>query len=101
MRLTDRIIEAGPYAPGDVLPPELVREVFKTGELNNLREELLAARKASEVRGRFAIDAFVTADLGIVTQLECRRCDYVAEIKTRIGIAELNRRAAEHAEVCR
>lgn len=33
--------------------------------------------------------------------LNCTRCSWVAEIEGRITLAELNQRAAEHAEVCR
>lgn len=51
MTLTDRIIENGPYAAGQVLPPELVRDVFKTGELNELRAELIAGRQARGLDG--------------------------------------------------
>lgn len=51
MSLTDRIIAEGPYAVGQVLSPELVREVFKTAELNQLRDELIAGRQARGLDG--------------------------------------------------
>jgi anthranilate phosphoribosyltransferase len=49
--IADHIIEAGPFAEGQVLPPELVREVFKTARLNELRAELIAGRQARGLDG--------------------------------------------------
>jgi hypothetical protein len=49
--IADRIIDAGPYAAGQTLPVELVRDVFKTGELNALRAELIAGRQARGLDG--------------------------------------------------
>jgi hypothetical protein len=49
--IADHIIKAGPFAAGQVLPPELVREVFKTARLNELRDELIAGRQARGLDG--------------------------------------------------
>jgi hypothetical protein len=51
MTIADRIIDEGPFAEGQVLSPELVREVFRTGRLNELREELIAGRQARGLDG--------------------------------------------------
>jgi hypothetical protein len=49
--IADRVIDAGPYAAGQTLPVELVRDVFKTAELNELRAELIAGRQARGLDG--------------------------------------------------
>lgn len=52
MSIADRIIEAGPFANGQVLPPELVREIFKTATLNELRAELIELRRKAAAYDR-------------------------------------------------
>lgn len=103
MPLTDRIIDAGPYEPGQVLPPELVREVFKTGELNALRDELVAARQMRELLTDLADPdpcwfdhhGYCQAHGWMATDPHCPHA------RAKELLAELSQRADEHTEVCR
>lgn len=100
--LTDRIIDAGPYAHGDVLPPELVQDVFKTHELNALRDELIELRRlrtAAETLERFEVHGAGYDDTDVA--LGCPRCGADARLDAYATLADLVRRADEHAEVCR
>jgi hypothetical protein len=96
--IADRVIDAGPYAAGQTLPVELVRDVFKTAELNELRAELVAGRALKELLGRYEITG-VGYDFHEV-ELWCR-CGWNVEVNANTGLAELVQRADEHTEVCR
>lgn len=102
MSLADRIIEDGPFIAGDVMPA-WAGEFHRTQALNELRDELIAARALKELltSGRFTIDAVWSSDLYIT--IECNRpdCPWIAEPDTPADLGDLVRRAGEHAEVCR
>ena len=102
MNLAERIIDGGPYVAGDVLP-DWMRQPTAVG-FNALREELLELRRlraAGEARKRFEVQAsgdyLGEADI----ELMCTRCAWIAELDTTFTLAELNRRADGHTEVCR
>lgn len=103
MRLSDLIIEHGPWTDHDAAALLTLRitQGRAARELNELREELLAARKAGEERARFEIDGGY--DYGHdITTLHCTRCRaWRVALDGPADLAELNRRAEEHAEVCR
>lgn len=50
-----------------------------------------------EDQQRFEVDAEMCAEMW----LSCERCNWGADIEGPITLAELNRRADEHTEVCR
>jgi len=98
MSLADQIIEHGPY------PPDEFRILnVTTAELNELRDELIAARALKELLAarRFTVDAVYSGDLYVT--LECNQpdCPWIAEPDTPADLAELVQRATEHAEVCK
>jgi hypothetical protein len=99
MRLSDLIIEHGPYVAGEVQRGFKHLPLTDETALNELREELMAARKASEERERFEVVGLGYDDHDVV--VTCRTCgSWDAKLDAWTGLADLNRRAGEHAEVC-
>lgn len=94
MKLSDQIIEHGPYEAGQRAPIGL-RDAYliEAEDLNELREELLAARKVGEVR-------FDVAGAENDVEIICQACTWFARVPAWSDLAELDRRAGEHAEVC-
>lgn len=98
MSLADQIIEHGPY-DGTVHPRYGAQTYSFTGtDLNELRDELVAARALKELLadGRWQIEAY-----GNELALTCGRCGWTAWPTEPADLAELVRRAGEHTEVCR
>lgn len=94
-RLGDLIIEHGPYYAAQLNPITAPT----AAELNELREELIAARKAREVLEAVARLAKCAAELDPTERrfvLRTEGCGWCGGDH----LAELNQRAAEHAEVC-
>jgi hypothetical protein len=89
--ISDRIVEAGPFSPGQVLPPELVQDIFKTGELNALHAELVQLRQLRAAAAKADYDQCGCLG-GILSEWQ---------VSSRAELAELEERAAEHTEVCR
>lgn len=107
MSLADQIIEHGPYEAYALVPNEVMRWI-ESGQLNELRDELIAARALKEMlaSGRFelSVSAYCDGD-GAYVNLHHGNCD-IAEYEAEGGgptldLAELVQRAGEHAEVCR
>jgi hypothetical protein len=97
--LAEQIIDGGPYVAGDVMPGWM-HQPTAVG-WNELREELLELRRLrarAEARERFDIDLF---GAGVAGWLHCDRCSWQIQLGNTTGLAELNRRADEHTEVCR
>jgi hypothetical protein len=102
VKLSDQIIEHGPYVAGEVQRGFKHLPLTDETALNELREELMAARAANEERSRFSVEAVGTAgDDGDEIWLCCDRCGlWQVQLGATLGLGELNRRAGEHAEVC-
>lgn len=104
MKLSDQIIEHGPYAAGDSSPlPGELEHRADVHDLNELREELVAARKVGGERERFEVRATAICE-DAQLWVTCGRCGgrYATWVFDEPQtLAELNRRASEHAEVCR
>lgn len=109
-RLGDILVEHGPIAQDYVASPGLSSDMrwIRADEINELREELMAARAAAALGERFEVDATPWRDAeGANLMISCRRCPWYADIEYAVGVhdatalAELNRRAGEHAEACR
>lgn len=101
MSLADQIINQGPYRDGDSLPIEV--QVADSAEVNELRDELMAARALKELlaSGRFLVYAAASGDAQIgLTHDGCPGRWWV-DLGDFTALAELVQRAAEHAEVCR
>lgn len=97
MKLSDLIIEHGPY----IGPSATVMGVdVSAADLNELREELSAARKLGELLTRFTAQGGADGAFGDI-DLHCNRCGHDSWIEEEVTLAELSRRAGEHAEVCR
>lgn len=102
MKLSDLVIEHGPWTEHDAAALLTLRAVQgrAAAELNELREELLAARAVLEAH-RFPIDGVWHTDDTAGLDIRCIRCPWVwSDQDGETDLAELNRRAAEHAEVC-
>jgi hypothetical protein len=101
--LADQITNHEPWNP------DALAGMQATGaELNALRDELLELRRlraAAEVRERFEVGAIPAlgspglADLSL--RHRCRVGVWAVHIERPLTLAELNRRADGHAEVCR
>jgi hypothetical protein len=89
--IADRIVEAGPFSPGQVLEPELVREIFKTGELNALHAELVELRQLRAAAAKADYDQCGCLG-GILSEWS---------VSSQEELAELVQRADEHTEACR
>lgn len=96
MTLADQIIEHGPYEPRHALVS------WDTAALNELRDELIAARALTELlaSGRYAVEPVVVRTGRATLWLTCNRCRWFDGIDATAALGELVRRAAEHAEVC-
>jgi hypothetical protein len=92
VKLSDLIIEHGPYEAGELSP---FAGGVDRGDLNELREELLAARAVLQP-GHLEV-AGAENDVEII----CTRGGWHARIDAFSDLAELGQRAGEHAEVCR
>lgn len=137
MKLTDLIIERGPFVAGDAMPFPTApngHPIVTATEINELRDELIELRRllaagAAQVSASLATETAQTGTAGgngwAETQNGAERFTVeaispygpyggVADISLRhdcvtwavhidrpITLAELNRRAAEHTEVCR
>lgn len=108
MKLSDLIIEHGPYAWDEHQQeprPDISGQLCDAAALNELREELMAARAVREAGERFEVWGVGSDDFGAIV-LGHRDCPdaWQAELETtddQPTLAELNQRAGEHAEVCR
>lgn len=95
MKLSDLIIEHGPYVGWQESP---IQQHLSAAALNQLREELVAARCD---RTRFEIGAVPTRDDEVHPDIRCGRCGWFVEFADAWPtLDELNQRAQEHAEVC-
>lgn len=106
MTLADQIIEHGPYVWDERQQeprPDISGQLNDADGLNELRDELIAARALTELlaSGRYAVEPVVVRTGRATLWLTCNRCRWFDGIDTSTGLAELVRRAAEHAEVCR
>jgi len=104
--LEDQIINGGPYAAGDMIRTWMLPPNLTAAALNVLRDELIELRRlkaVAEERQRFRVGSVALFGGNSVIQLSCNRCDWIVEIDgdEPFALAELNRRADEHAEVCR
>lgn len=101
MKLSDLIIEHGPFTAGEWISGDIADVLMTAAAVNELREELMAARAALQA-GRFEVDGDGSEVYSSVT-LRCTHCGPIAEIETLrdgpVDLAELNQRAGEHAEV--
>ena len=98
MDLEDQIIDAGPYVAGQTLP---FHPIIAAAELNALRDQLIELRQlkaAAEARERF--DVYINFWDDRAT-LDHRTCGAELQLDDGDTLAELNRRAGEHTEVCR
>lgn len=99
VKLSDLIIEHGPYEPGEVQRGFKHLPLTDEAALNELREELIAARCD---RTRFRVYAVPRSrgseTLGI-THDDCPG-QWHAEVDDFTGLDELCQRAREHVEVC-
>jgi hypothetical protein len=102
-KLGDLIIEHGPFTAGEWISGDIADVLMTAAAVNELREELIAARKASEERQQFRVYVVPFARGNEQLGITCDRpgCGWHTEIEDFTGLAELNRRASEHAEVCR
>lgn len=100
-KLSDLIIEHGPFTPGEWISDNIADVLTTAAAVNELREELIAARALLRLGERFTVHAVTpypgTADVAI--HHDCRA--WWVDIDEPLTLAELNRRASEHAEVCR
>lgn len=96
MKLTDQIIEHGPFVAGEP-QPDWMRSP-KATDYNELRNELIAAREARE---RFQVEGIGLYGASGDLSLRCGRCPWTLHTSARLTLAELNRRADEHGEECR
>lgn len=94
MKLSDLIIEGGPYYASQLNP----LTAPTTEQLNELREELMAARAVLDVLSRFRLDINFWDD---TAHGECLRCGMRSSVSADDTLGELSRWAGEHAEVCR
>lgn len=100
MTLADLIIEHGPFTPGDVILASFASQLLRVGDLNELRDELIAARKAAERREKIFVDIDFWNDEAHLGCLACgtRFCIGIDADET---LGDLDRRADEHTEECR
>lgn len=97
MSLADQIIEHGPYHDADSLPIQV--QTADNADINQLRDELIAARALKELLGQFHLEIDFWNDDAL---LRCRTCGANGFVSgDESPLAELVRWATEHAEVCR
>lgn len=129
MKLSDLIIESGPAVAGGKMPFPAADNgypIITAAQINELREELIAARKAGELRVAKIAATKALRDLHVareqapdlsrfrtyvisfarsgdpaigITHDECPS-RWTAEVDDFTALAELVQRAGEHAEVC-
>jgi hypothetical protein len=103
MTLADQIIEHGPYAQDYLIGPGFAGPLrwLRAAELNELRDELIAARTARERQQRFQVEAGAIGEDGQLW-LTCDRCGHLVVVSDEpLTLAELNQHADEHTEECR
>lgn len=104
MSLADQIIEQGPVVAGDTMPFPTApngHPIITAAEINELRDELIAARALIELLGRFHIEPTMVRTGAVHIRLACRHCRWEHWTDEPGDLAELVQRATEHAEVCR
>ena len=103
MSLADQIIEHGPYTPGEVQRGFKHLPLTDETALNELRDELIAARALKELLASGRFEVWAAADSDPWMALGCNNgCGWVVDLgSSPIGLAELVQRAGEHAEGCR
>lgn len=98
--LADQIIEHGPWRDGG-----RIMGTVDMADLNELRDELIAARKTRERQERFHVEGD-GSEVDSVVVIRCAHCKWTHEhvIQGRettwrtLDLAELNRRADEHGD---
>lgn len=98
MKLSDLIIEHGPWNDSG-----RIMGTADMADLNELREELMAARAAAAIPAGFSVEAIGLADGDQQIWINHKRCpeSWHAELDELVTLAALVQRAGEHAEVCR
>lgn len=91
--IADQMIEHGPYQPHQAVA------WWDTAALNELRDELTAARALRDLLGQVEVSALYT--LGPILQIRHTCPHWAAHVDRPLSLAELVQRASEHAEVCR
>lgn len=104
MSLADQIIEHGPVVPGEVYGAAILASMCDSEMFNELRDELIAARKLREVLTAL-LDTDGCEDFDHHGQCQTHFAGTVdgqcAQARAKELLAELVQRATEHTEVCR
>lgn len=106
MSLADQIIEHGPWKPGTIgleLLADTSGALIIPEAVNELRDELIAARALKELLGRFQVEALGAHGYDARIYTHCGTCgwEHEGDWEQPFGLAELVQRAREHGEVCK
>ena len=101
MTLADQIIEHGPCAQDYLIGPGFAGPLrwLRAAELNELRDDLIGARKTRESWDRWTITGYGSRDSNDIHLRH--QCGWEEWIDKSLTLAELNQRADEHTEECR